>query len=370
LWADSQSANFGVRVLAEGMANLARAAWGPNIEVEFQNFGAGDSEISFYTRSIARDIGRRNGPIKSKLRQYDLILDSGAGDSFTDIYGLKRLSFMFYAQRTASRLGIPVIMGPQTIGPFNTTLGRWAASRSLRTMDGVIARDPRSAECAEDLGRKVDALATDVVFALGDPPRFESRDVLLNISGLLWFGDAHIDSSRYRRELIELVAGLQDQGRKVSLIAHVVSSARGNHDDDVDAVKEFQREHGTELEVILPSTLEHARSALAGANFVIGSRMHACLNALSAGTPAIAWAYSRKFAPLMSDIGWNYVIDLANPATNPATETLKLIGSSSQADFEMVVLAVRKHAQERLNAAVSALSKVVGIDDHETDINF
>jgi polysaccharide pyruvyl transferase WcaK-like protein len=38
--------------------------------------------------------------------------------------------------------------------------------------------------------------------------------------------------------------------------------------------------------------------------------MHACLNALSVGTPAIPLAYSRKFDSLMRDLGWEHTVDL------------------------------------------------------------
>ena len=58
------------------------------------------------------------------------------------------------------------MFSPQTIGPFGTRLGRWVGARSLRHARGVLARDPESAECAAQLGRAVDVLTTDVVFAL------------------------------------------------------------------------------------------------------------------------------------------------------------------------------------------------------------
>ncbi|QZT58435.1 polysaccharide pyruvyl transferase family protein [Mycolicibacterium austroafricanum] len=356
LWADGSAANYGVRVLAEGMADLARAAWGTDIEVDLQDFGVGNSEVSFGTRSILRDLGRKKGPIKEKLSRYDLILDSGAGDSFADIYGFRRLMFIFYAQHTAFRLGIPVVMGPQTIGPFNTAIGRWAARKSLRRMCTVVTRDTQSAKYARDLGRPADVESTDVVFALEPPPMGQGRDVILNISGLLWFPNGHIDAARYRAELAELVDALQEQGRQVSLLAHVVNSPRGN--DDEDAIAEFQRDYGFSLESISPASLRQVRSVLAGASIVIGSRMHACLNALSAGTPAIPWAYSRKFAPLMRDIGWDHIVDLADLATRPARATLELLASTNSAQFDEEVLAVQQRARERLSATVLALRQV------------
>lgn len=343
------------------MAELARSAWGGgDVQVDLQDYCAGDSDTALGGRVIVHDVGRSNGPIKDKLRKYDIILDSGAGDSFTDIYGLKRLCIMLYAQRTAHRLGIPVVMGPQTIGPpFNRTISRRLASRALRTMSIVVTRDPRSAECAQSLGRKVDATSTDVVFALAEPPRRgEIRDVIVNISGLLWSGSRHVNSAKkYRNEIIRLVAGLQDRGgREVTLLAHDVFFP-GHPDDDVLAIQEFQSEYGKELEVVTPTSLEQIRSLLGSANLLIGSRLHACLNALSSGTPAIGWAYSRKFA-LMNDLGWEYVIDLNDSAASPASETLDLTATISQSELDKSALTVRNCARKRLDSAVLALRKV------------
>jgi polysaccharide pyruvyl transferase WcaK-like protein len=115
---------------------------------------------------------------------------------------------------------------------------------------------------------------------------------------------------------------------------------------------------GVELETIIPKTLAEVRSVVAGANLVIGARMHACLNALSCGTPAIAWAYSRKFTPLMSDLGWDFVIELGDPTRNPAAETMRFIDAVSQSEFEGKVSRVRDRAQQLLSTAVTAMSRV------------
>lgn len=354
LWADRRSANYGVRVLADGMADLARTAWGPNVDVDMQDYGVGDSLVSFGTKSILRDCGRKNGPVKQKLRQYDIVIDSGAGDSFADIYGFRRLFTMLYAQRAARGLGIPVVMGPQTIGPFNTKVGRWCARKSLRAARAVIARDSLSADYARGLGREVNAISTDVVFALPTPLQTERRDIVINISGLLWFGGGeHVDAAQYRIEINRLVTALVDRGRRVSLLAHVVNSDRGN--DDADAIRAYELQSGSKVEAITPSSLEQARSVLASANLVIGSRMHACLNALSCGTPAIAWAYSRKFAPLMNDIGWKHVFNIAESCFNPATATLELIATTRQVELEGQVAEVNRRAKHLLRHAVSAL---------------
>jgi colanic acid/amylovoran biosynthesis protein len=350
LWADSRSANLGVRVLAEGMASLARMAWGSDATVDFQDFGPGDSAIGFGGRNIIRDIGRDDGPIASKLRQYDVVLDSGAGDSFASIYGPKRLAIMRYSQRRAARLSVPLILGPQTIGPFESPLSRSVGAATLRDARQVHARDHVSQQKAAELGGMA-LLSTDVVFALPNPEPARKRDVIVNVSGLLWNSDAHGSASAYRRQVIELVNGLISRGRDVSLLAHVLDNPTS--DNDVPAVRAAAAAVGDRVEVVVPHDLPHARSILANAELVIGSRMHACLNALSTGTTAIPWAYSRKFAPLMNDLGWHHTIELRTEP-RPADATLRILDRDPG---RLSAATLRDTARARLKGTAEAMRR-------------
>ena len=74
-------------------------------------------------------------------------------------------------------------------------------------------------------------------------------------------------------------------------------------DNDVPAIRELAAELGGDVEIVLPQDLDEVRAVTASAAVVVGSRMHACLNALSTGTPAVPLAYSRKFDPLLRDLG-------------------------------------------------------------------
>jgi colanic acid/amylovoran biosynthesis protein len=334
------------------MAALARRAWGSNAIVDFQDYGPGDSSISFGARSILRDIGRRDGPIKNKIRSYDIILDTGAGDSFADIYGMKRLASMVYAHYVARRMSVPIIMGPQTIGPFNSTIGRFVARRMLRGSVVVTARDNASAAYAVSLGRKVDSLATDVVFALPVEATPKSRDIILNVSGLLWFSDKHVNSANYRISVRDLVSSLEREGRSVALLAHVTNATSVT--DDAAAIRELVADGSLRNEVLIPDSLSSVRQYVGSANLVIGSRMHACLNALSVGTPAIPWAYSRKFAPLLSDIGWDISIDLRDEP-QPVTKTLSLIAATTEDEWHARVQNVLGQTDLRLSQAVHAM---------------
>jgi polysaccharide pyruvyl transferase WcaK-like protein len=287
------------------------------------------------------------------FRTFDVVLDTRAGDSFASIYGMQRLTSMTAATAFAHGAGVPFVLTPQTIGPFQNALSKTIGRHTLRTASLVMARDSESACAAERLGQRADVLTTDVVFALAVPQPAPPRDVVINISGLLRQPSPHVNHVAYRRVVRSIYDRLVHEGRSVSLLAHVMPS--DNTDDDVPAVQAFRAEHASEAEVLLPRSLTEVRSILAGAVLVIGSRMHACLNALSVGTPAVPLAYSRKFAPLLSDLGWPHVVDLRcdeEDATNR-------VAALAMMDLKAEVPEVVERAHSTLATAATALANRV-----------
>jgi len=321
LWADNNSPNLGVRALGTGTTSLVHRVW-PDADITFQNYGHRAPELPVgRLRSLGRErITGRLG-MQRWLSEFDLVIDTRSGDSFSDMYGLRRLAVMCTVSEFASQAGVPVVLGPQTIGPFATRSARVLARRSLTRATVTMARDPASAECSTHLGRPVDAVTTDVVFAIDRPRVTKTRDVIFNISGLLWHDNPHVDSVRYRDVVTQVYRSLVSEGREVALLAHVGATTTGpsgtpgsgnsgNSDNDIPAIQEFARLVAPDSEIIIPTGLSDVRSSIASARVVIGSRMHACLNGLSVGVPAVPLSYSRKFAPLLEGLGWRHTVDL------------------------------------------------------------
>ena len=321
LWADPDARNLGLQALAVGTGRCAAAAWNPAEVVHH----AHDTPGTPLTKAmVLRDVGRKNGPITSMFRMSRVIVDTGGGDSFTDIYGMRRLLLMAYMHRAAHKAGTPIVLGPQTVGPFRSKPARRIARWVLQTASFVAARDSVSVDAAIELGGRIDIRATDLVFLLDRPDRTPTtKTALVNVSGLLWNTNPHVDHDAYRTQLRVLVRGLLDRGWQVGILAHVLDAPLA--DNDVPAVRQVCEEF-PEVVAHIPESLDEVRSAMARVDLVVGSRMHACLNALSVGTPAVAWAYSRKFAPLLQDLSWSHVIDLRD-ASNAAAETLNLVDS-------------------------------------------
>lgn len=318
LWAEESSPNLGVAALARGSRDLLARAF-PGAELTFTNYGARPPEVPWgRPRSLLRERVLPRYGMQEYFRGFDLVWDTRSGDSFADIYGLGRHLTMSTVHEMACQAGTMAVMAPQTIGPFTTRRGRVVARRTLARSALVVARDPESAAAAAQLGRAPDLTTADLVFSIDPPAPGRQRDVLLNVSGLLWHENPHVPAGGYRRVVRDTLELLRAEGREVALLAHVLDTPSA--DNDVPAVRALAAEVGGDVEIIVPTDLDQVRTAIAGAEVLIGSRMHACLNALSVGVPAIPLAYSRKFAPLLESVGWTAGFDLrsADLETLPA----------------------------------------------------
>lgn len=308
LWAHESSTNLGVAALARGSHDLLLSVW-PKAEIEFANYGHRPPAVPWgRPRSLLRERVMPQKGMQEYFKQFDLVWDTRSGDSFSDIYGAGRNVTMGMVYEFAQQAGPACVLAPQTIGPFTSRIAKNIARRNLRTSKAVYSRDRASSDAAYELGRQPDALSSDLAFGIEQADALKYRDILLNVSGLLWNENPHVDAESYRNAMIVLTQRLKADGRNVSLLAHVLDSP--SSDNDVPAVYDLARRLNFEPEVLIPEDLDSARAAIASADLVIAARMHASLNALSQGVPAIPLAYSRKFAPLLEGVKWNHTVDL------------------------------------------------------------
>lgn len=325
----TRSDNLGVGALTVAQVEMLRAiARDLGRPVEITVLDARDPRPSYVTgpdiRTLAFDTRFLLDPrgFLAAARRADLVIDIGAGDSFADIYGPKRLRRMFAMKGLTHLAGRPLVLGPQTIGPFTRPLSKRLALASIRRAAVVATRDALSTQALRALGFAGAVIeASDVALALpwdpppprpaGGPPR-----VGINPSGLLMnggytgrneFGIA-VD---YPALMRDLVAFFQAAGAEVHLVAHVLPEAPGrtHREDDFAACAALAAAHpGTVLAPRFASPVA-AKSYIAGLDFFLGARMHACIAAFSSGVPVVPMAYSRKFAGLFGTLGYDRTVD-------------------------------------------------------------
>ena len=315
----------------------------------------------------------RANPVARRISRADAVLDLSAGDSFTDLYGPTRLRTVALPKEAALRAGRPLVLLPQTYGPFTTAEGRRTAERLVRSATLCYARDPWSYErLVEIAGPDADPArlrrGVDVAFAL-EPrrpqgataaalaaPTTDGPRVGVNVSGLLLDEDAHARfglAGTYLDTMTELVTTLVALGAHVFLVPHVhVPGGRG--ESDVNAVRALAaRLSPTERTrtTALPPELDAAQVkwCISRFDWFVGSRMHATIAALSTLTPATAYAYSDKTRGVFETCG---VADQCIDArTTAGTEAVEQMVSGFHARAETA----RRLAEE--GAATVARSK-------------
>lgn len=372
LWHSIDSANLGVGALTHAQMHLvSQAAQDAGVEVRFVIMGwARDGAVTDDPRivDVCQVNGRRliglDGRLGSCLAQCDLVLDIGEGDSFSDIYGWKRLAFLLGTKWRAARAGRKLVLSPQTLGPFKHPLAAWLADVAMRRASLVCSRDGLSTQYFQSRAVRTPFLeAIDVAFALP----FERRAappapvrVGINISGLLWAGGYSggnqfglaLDYRRTLHALVQYFGAMPDV--QLVLVPHVVTAAR-LAEDDLRASQELATGHpGLEVAGPFASPMQ-AKSYISGLHFFVGARMHACIAAFSSGVPVVPMAYSRKFTGLFNSLGYTEVADCTKE------DEAAVLGRIQRAyerrlDLQDRVASGSSQAQQRLAGYVNALS--------------
>lgn len=326
LWHSACSDNLGVGALTVSqIAIVEAAARTAGVSVNFVILGWRDARAPYVThenlRSVllsTRDLVRPGG-LWAAVRQCDLVLDIGAGDSFSDIYGVRRFLLMTLAKVVVLVARKPLILSPQTIGPFSRSWVQMIAGAVMHRCKAVLTRDGLSTRfLTETRQRGVVTEATDVALCLPHEPPSSKPDNLvrvgINVSGLLFNGgytgknmfELACDYPTMIRDLIDRLQA--DGGIEVHLIGHVLSEDQPIEDDYRIALQLAKEFPGTVVAPRFGSPSE-AKTYIAGMDVFTGARMHACIAAFSSGVPVIPMAYSRKFAGLFGSLGYDHTVD-------------------------------------------------------------
>lgn len=339
LWHSPNSGNLGVGALT--VANIAlidAAADRAGVIAEYTILGFRDPGVPDYVshpRVTVMPLSGRallpGGGYGAALRRLDVVIDIGGGDSFADIYGAKRFAYLMATKVIARMMRIPLILAPQTIGPFTRQPYRALAAAIMKSADLVVARDPLSFDAARAMSPRIRLMqAVDVAFALPYAAP-ASRDggnirVGLNVSGLLFnrgysganeFG-MEIDYPEFTRQLIGRL--LAEPDVEVWLVSHVNSDALPRDDDGRVAAALHEEFPATRLAPRFTSPSD-AKSFIAGLDFLVAGRMHACIAAFSAGVPVVPVAYSRKFSGLFGALlGYEHMLPVRGVDTEAALD--------------------------------------------------
>ncbi len=305
---------------------------------------------------LAAKLGGLNNPAARRVLAADAVLDISGGDSFADLYGARRFAAVAATKEMAIQHGVPLVLLPQTYGPFESAEVRRRAARIVSKSAMAWARDERSFAAMKELaGEGFDAAkhrcGVDVAFGLrahqpgeigaglgkwlADGRAWEVAGV--NVSGLLYndFAGAKVQyglRADYRELVISFVKRIVERSEaKVMLMPHVVT-ASGHYESDVDACEAVKAavvsvlgESARERLEVAPA-LElpgQAKWLIAKCDWFCGTRMHATIAGLSSGVPTAAVAYSIKTQGVFETCGQGeHVADPRTLSTEDVVEKL------------------------------------------------
>lgn len=311
---------------------------------------------------VRRGLSRRNRHFRLLL-ETDCFIDISGGDSFSDIYGLRRLVLGILTRSLPLILRKDFILFPQTYGPFQRSISRVMARAILRRAKRIYSRDQAGLDYARSLLGRGTAdprlrFAPDVAFLLdARPPRAADLETLhrfcsahpvlvgLNVSGLLYYG-GYTDRNEFglKADYRAVIDGIVESLLKAPdvamvLVPHVIPRGDflGSKENDLhaclDVRERLAKKHPDRLFVVEGDYDQAQIKYVIGlCHFLIGTRMHSCIAALSQGIPAIGLAYSKKFRGVFETVGAeDLVLDLRSDGAEDIAQAVDRIFASRAA---------------------------------------
>lgn len=378
LWHSFSSGNLGVGALSiSNMMLIDEAARRVGIKPEFLLIGSSgpchyppDQEKFKYEFIEFSERTLRSNPfgLLKAIRSCDAVFDIGEGDSFSDIYGGKRLIKLLVSKGMAVISGVPLILSPQTIGPFDSAWGTRASVLMMNKSLRVFARDRQSYAVLEQLGVSCRDETIDVAFDLPFDVCKEARDpsrlaIGLSVSALLYHGGYEGAKNQfnltadYEKLTDSLICFLLNADYEVHLVPHVIPQEFPQEDDYTLALYLKSKYPKLKLAPRFRGPIE-AKSYIAALDFFVGARMHATIGAFSAGVPVVPIAYSRKFSGLYESLDYHRVVDLRMESAESAVE--KVLASLEQREKLKAEVAVSsKVIRHKLSAYKSSLANLI-----------
>lgn len=232
----------------------------------------------------------------------DAVLDV-SGFALSDQWGADKAGRIRDYVRDATRRGARYLLLPQAYGPFTDPQVRAATEEIGRRCTAMYARDAVSEHHLRDLDIDPATIRRAPDITIGAPatpdPDVPDRAVAVVPNARLT-DRAHdpVGAGRLVDLFVEVSRRLEADGAHVLIAPH--TSERG----DLELATQILERAGLGASRLRPPTSAPAmKSLLAACEVVLAARFHAVVGAMSSGVPAVALAWSHKYAELVGDLG-------------------------------------------------------------------
>lgn len=332
---------------------------------------------NFANIRLSCKIGGGLNPIAKCILNSTAMIDISGGDSFTDLYGSWRFKAITYPKLIAIENKIPLILLPQTYGPYLSVDSRNQAAEIVKASTMAWARDAESFDELKNLlGSAFDenkhSLGVDVAFLLPSTlPRTSLSRTLqnwlyertvttvgINVSGLIYNQPDRAHSqyglkANYQEVIYHFIQKLLiETDVNIVLIPHVLADEKF-YESDMAACKHLLNllslVDKQRLE-ILPDAYDQCeiKWVISQMDWFCGTRMHSTIASLSTGVATAAIAYSIKTRRVFKTCGQELqVIDPREMNTQDVVDGLW----QCWLQRENVKVALRQHLPGVLAAA-------------------
>lgn len=253
------------------------------------------------------------------------------GGGFFQFYGGFTSSYTAYFDAyhifLASRLGKPVYMMPNSMGPFEGPMVRWLVRKALSKCSIVSTRESLSRDMtARELG--IDSvLSPDLAFnlkpaqldrcevfaAYGVPA--DRKVVAITVRPYRFPNaiDPKVAYESFKRSVADFIAWLYDRGYIAVLVNHTL--AVNSHENDFACITDIVEMLPEECYRVISNADYDCRDLkrlYSFCDYIVGTRFHSVIFSLASGVPGLAISYvGNKSIGIMADMGLSdYVLHI------------------------------------------------------------
>lgn len=259
-----------------------------------------------------RCVGRFNLFAVIRELKHAKLLISGGGSLFQNNTSAKSLEYYVQVIRLAKRMGLPVMVYANGIGPLYGERSHEKVKKVLREVDEISLREPSSYDFLGEIGLEKQILerirvTADPALTLAPQTRarrayiFENAgikapDECFAVSLREWHdlrtSEASADRSEFVSRMADAIAGISERLGKIPVFIPVQRS----FDDRIclDVKSLVEKRIGRKCPFLRALAASEVIALIEDMSFVIGMRLHMLIYASAAGVPAIGLSYDPK----------------------------------------------------------------------------
>lgn len=228
----------------------------------------------------------------------------------------------------AKFLGKPLVMFPNSIGPFRTWIGRTLARLALKSYNYILVREPVSYKIIDSFGIKVPKILTADTSLLLTAVNKGNKTFLdgtcaRSVMGVSAGFYSHSLSKKEVCKYIEvhakaLDAAIEKHGFFVVFLPHYVSGFRYDDLEVTELILDHMQNKDA-AKIVNAASVEEFKSILSQMDIVISSKMHPAVLAVAAQVPTVCIAYDHKQTGFFEQIG---MVECVLPVRSITYETL------------------------------------------------